>query len=112
MRCYCTLSNYSPSLIIVRKIHKQNLAASHLFHTFGSARAAPTSKFLKSTTSKKQVKKVSAKARAKANHYPAQKTIWGGRLGPLGPGPPKLFLGWVVIGFGSGFGTDFFDLFF
>ena len=34
----------------------------------------------------------------------AQKPIWGGRLGPLGPGPPKLFLG-----FGSGFGTDFFD---
>ena len=29
-------------------------------------------------------KKVSAKARAKA-----QKPIWGGRLGPLGPGPPE-----------------------
>ena len=42
---------------------------------------------------------VSAKARAKA-----QNPIWGGRLGPLGPGPPKL-----VLGFGSGFGTDFFE---
>ena len=46
----------------------------------------------------KQVKKVSAKARAKANHYPAQKTIWGGRLGPQGPGPPKLFLGFGLTG--------------
>ena len=44
-------------------------------------------------------KEVSAKARAKA-----QKTIWAGPLGPLGPGPPKLFLG-----FGSGFGIDFFE---
>ena len=34
----------------------------------------------------------------------AQNPIWGGRLGPLGPGPPKL-----VLGFGSGFGTDFFE---
>ena len=30
----------------------------------------------------------------------AQNPIWGGRLGPLGPGPPKLVLG---------FGTDFFE---
>ena len=44
-------------------------------------------------------KKVSAKARAKA-----QNPIWGGRLVPLGTGPPKL-----VLGFGSGFGTDFFE---
>ena len=34
----------------------------------------------------------------------AQNPIWGGRLGPLGPGPPKL-----VLGFGSGFGIDFFE---
>ena len=41
----------------------------------------------------------------------AQKQFGGAWAQGPQAAPPNCFLGWVMIGFGSGFGTDFFDLF-
>ena len=89
-------------------MERSNFIVRHLSESVAIIKRSQCQKFVTDFGVSFLFKEVSAKARAKADHYPTPKTIWEGR----GARTPKLFAGWVVIALASGFGTDFSDLFF